>query len=265
MDKTKKKNPYKRKLTFPKKTITTQKRKYVKKQPANTYPYKSLQCGYAWGPDFTFIGYPWVYQIVFPRAHVDPTNQCITNISRTSDTIFVSGFKVNMTFRQQTHRKLHVHIAILECKNQETTYNNYHTDFFQNHFSENTNTVDFTLTPTSYDSMINTLPINSEKYTILHRKKFILDSEITQVTNNAGTVVSYLNRDAGTTNYKVNDVWIPLKKNVDFFNGAAYYPRRNFLLVLWAQATNVNDWLVMDAGATPLHLDIKSTVYYKNI
>lgn len=268
-----KQNPYKKKLSgiYPNKTqaaLAIQKKWRTKKQTrfSPSVPIKTIQIGYNWGSDYTYINSPFVYQVPFPRATVDVTNTSITNLSRTSDTIWVSGLKFFLQFHQNTLRKVHIDIALLECKGLDTDYNNYNTAFFQDHYSPIQNSVDFPLSPGStYDSQIMQRPINPDKFNVIFRKKFLLESQKTGTYNNTGAALSYINRDSNSENWKRLDVWVPVKRRIDFYNGQGYYPRRNYILVWWPTALTPWDFTDIQTLDEVIYTDIRSVVYFKNI
>lgn len=270
-------NPYKKTYTRSRAATASLiqrqwRRKYTSKGPikkrlvSRAYPgptERTLQCGYNWGADFTYINSPFVYQIVFPRATVDTTNTCITNISRTSDLIYVSGIKIFLKLWHSGFRRTHFDVAILECLSMDTDYNNYELNFFKDPYVNNSNDINFPLSPTTYDTTIMTRSINTEKYNILARKKFWIEPRMMPVYNAPGTVQSYSEYNYGDTIKQLN-MWIPIKRNVEFYNGQGFYPRRNFLLVWWPTAADDLDFTYQQTNARAFKMDLQSIVYFRN-
>lgn len=125
--------------------------------------------------------------------------------SRERKIVNCRGYKLCMELRNQAQGPLYVNVAVLSPKNGNTGVGT--SDFFR--WSANdVRSIDFgdvTLTSNEY----HCLPINSDKYTVLRHKRYVLGE-------NGSTSFEDRNR----ANYANVDWWIPLKRQIRYETGA---------------------------------------------
>lgn len=173
-------------------------------------------------------------------------NQTATNIqnTRTGQVCNLYGVRLNMIFRNALQFNCCYNIAIVTLKPS--------CDFeVANFFRSDSTTRGLNFDVSRSGNEMRHLPINSDKYNVLYRKKGII---------NRGDAVDYYSKD--NKNWIVWDKYIKIKRQVEFTDTLDTSCRDKMILCFWF------DWLMATPGNGPSpmgNFQGDATLYFKDV
>lgn len=162
----------------------------------------------------------------------------------------MNGFKICCTLRNNVNEPIHVHMALIQPKQENATISDIRSNFFRDPHDANDKNHDFieSTSVAAWDRQQDCNPMNRNKFNIFTHKKFLLQGKVpTDHNDNKASFVHF-------------EQYYPVKKRFEYETTTSTDVKNPIWILIWYETLFPNSSIALNA----LQYNVRTVCYTAN-